>query len=184
MEAPPTVPTDLRPAQLGMLLAGKPLVSHVAATVLDVAIGARPELDFEADLAGLDGEDARLPDALEDFRRHLVGSCVHAGLFHRLHHDRRTESGEQRLAEAHALRASLRVLRVDLQSIELLPWAVATGVMPTTAPVCGEPALSIAAAALRLPAWQRSDPEPAVHYHPQQPDLQMGVWTLSAGFQL
>lgn len=132
------IPDGLLPAQLGLVLVGRPVLGHAAVTLVSLArrgmlraeetdgtwrIGrptphhkSQAPARFErALLDGLPAESAplsELPDAFAPALRHfahdLVKDAVHRGWFKHTHHDQRTSRGEELAARIRSLRAALR----------------------------------------------------------------------------
>lgn len=131
------IPDGLRPAQLGVVLVGRPVLGHAAATLVSLArrglvtveeadgtwragpaaLGRRGEL-ARFELALVDGLGAgpslvsELPDqvapALRTFARDLVKDALHRGWLKHTHHDQRTTRGEDLAARTRTLRTALR----------------------------------------------------------------------------
>jgi hypothetical protein len=107
----------------------------------------------------------RIPQALGAARAALIGDAVHRGWLRRLHHDQRTEAGEQLAARIRFFQHGLRQLATeqgeDALTGPLLPYALHFGMIHSDQ-------LPLAAFARRwvetfaaLPGWHLPAPKPS-----------------------
>jgi hypothetical protein len=122
------------------------------------------ELARSGPAASLPSLAPRIPQVLEAARAALIRDAVHRGWLRRLHHDQRTEAGEQLAARIRAFQHGLRQLATeqgeDALTGPLLPYALHFGMIHSDR-------LPLAAFARRwvetfaaLPGWHVPAPKP------------------------
>ena len=133
-----------------------------------------------------------LPDTLDKMRAAVIRDAVHRGWLKHMHHDERTEEGEQVATRARAFQRKLRSLKSSAGSSafagRLLPYALHFGLTdPDQDPLVGF-AHAFAAVLADLPSWRPAEhtrapmelsevlEKPSIDQQMMDPWVGAGVW--------
>jgi hypothetical protein len=135
---------------------------------------------------------AQLPDTLDKMRTAVIRDAVHRGWLKRMHHDERTEEGEQVATRARAFQRQLRSLKssagVSAFAGRLLPYALHFGLADPDQDPLVRFAHSFAAVLADLPGWRPPEhtrppmvlsevlEKPSIDQQMMDPLVGAGVW--------
>jgi hypothetical protein len=112
-----------------------------------------------------------MPRVLEHTRAAVVHDAVHHGWLHHLHHDQRTDAGDQLASRLRAFQQAIRRAAseqgADVLTGPLLPYALHFGMIPADQHPLSRFAHDWVKAFSALPGWHLPEPR---HYDPQRDD--------------
>jgi hypothetical protein len=120
----------------------------------------------------------RMPKALDHTRAAVVHDAVHRGWLRHLHHDQRTEAGEQLVRRIRSFRRGLRQLEAergeDALTGPLLPYAMHFGMIRGSQQPLARFACAWVDTFAPLPGWHPAEPK---HYDPRnEPVVFENTW--------
>ena len=126
---------------------------------------------------------ADMPGVLDDTRAALMHDAVHHGWLHHLHHDQRTDAGDQLADRLRAFQQALHRLATeqgrDALTGPLLPYALHFGMIRADEHPLSRFAHDWVQAFSALPGWHLPEPK---HYDPKDDPVPMGESHTTAGY--